>query len=77
MVMISVSQCPKLILEQCLCVIRPVTLSDTITLRGSTHKEGLKPESEAQAKNNHGIRPMFLMSPVGQKQAVTYLTHEP
>lgn len=57
MVMISESRCPKkLILEQQLCIIIPITLSDTITLRGCTHKEGLELEFEAKIQNKCGIR---------------------
>lgn len=57
MVMISESRCPKkLILEQQLCIIIPITLSDTITLRGCTHKEGLELEFEAKVQNKCGIR---------------------
>ena len=42
--------------KQRLCNIIPITLSDTITLRVPAHKEGLKPELGARAKNKHGIR---------------------
>lgn len=55
MVMISVPRRPnELILEQHSCLITPITLSDTITLRGPTHKEGLELEFRAKAKNKHG-----------------------
>lgn len=76
MVMISVSRHPKkLILEQHLCIIIPITLSDTITLRGCTHKEGLELEFEAKAQNKCGMRALSLMSPVAQKQVVTCFTN--
>lgn len=66
MVSISGSQCSKeLMLEQHLCIILPIILGDTFTLRGRTHKEGLDLECWATAKNK------LLMSPVEQKPAMS------